>query len=196
MHPSQYLTRHPCLYCLLSDTDPAQHFSPFLQEEGGLTVDAEVDLKPEPAEKPEPEIQGDKDANALESSSPMKDKSKAKHETISVESSEGTPGSLLSSEANVNINKEDEEGFTPLHRAVKQGNLAKVKMLLTSGAIVNKENRNKETALHFAAKLNRQDIIKLLLSFGALLNHVNDKGKIPGNLAKDITLFKAAGDSF
>lgn len=96
----------------------------------------------------------------------------------------------------INLNQDDENGLTPLHLAVKQGNATIVAILLGAGASVNKENRDKETALHFAAKENHQIIIHILLSYGAILNHANAQGKIARQLAKDISLFKAAEDLF
>ncbi|KAL4785046.1 hypothetical protein BJX76DRAFT_347359 [Aspergillus varians] len=66
----------------------------------------------------------------------------------------------------VEIDSEDENGFTPLALAVKNGYPSVVKLLLQNGAAADKPIRDGRTPLYLAAnaKQNRPRIVQLLLS--------------------------------
>ena len=56
---------------------------------------------------------------------------------------------------------------TPLHYAVRNGELEIVQMLLDRGANINVQSLKSKTALHIAVEDNRMDIIDILLNHGA-----------------------------
>ncbi|EXJ57084.1 hypothetical protein A1O7_07428 [Cladophialophora yegresii CBS 114405] len=66
------------------------------------------------------------------------------------------------------------EGFTPLHKAVEQGDEEMVTTLLEAGALVAASNSQGTTPLHIAALRGYLAIAKLLVSAGALV-HVRDR---------------------
>ena len=71
---------------------------------------------------------------------------------------------------------EDEASKSPLHCAVKHGNIEMVKELLKHGAEVDSEDNFQCTPLMDALKRNQFDIAKLLLEYGANINHCDNRG--------------------
>ncbi|KIW65653.1 hypothetical protein PV04_07893 [Phialophora macrospora] len=75
------------------------------------------------------------------------------------------------------------KGFTPLHKAVEQGDEEMVTTLLQAGALVATTNSQGTTPLHIAALRGYLPIVKLLVLAGAFV-HVKDKeGMCPLDLA-------------
>ena len=70
----------------------------------------------------------------------------------------------------VNINYQDENGFTALHYSCDEGNLKIVEILLKANCETNIKNKEKKTPLHLASKNGYFDISKKLIENGALLN--------------------------
>lgn len=79
----------------------------------------------------------------------------------------------------VPVNCADSLGLTPLQRAVRNGFIDIVDMLLVNGADPNVVNESHETALHFAASYGYTQIIGLLLQFGADPNSRDIDGRTP-----------------
>jgi hypothetical protein len=73
-------------------------------------------------------------------------------------------------------NKKEDRGNTPLYKAVKEGNLSKVKRLLDHGADPNIYNDHHLTPLHQAAYWGETEIVKLLLKHGARTDLDNGRG--------------------
>ena len=71
-----------------------------------------------------------------------------------------------------NINKNE-----ALLQAAKDGNINKVKELLSEGANVNAKDSNGKTALMYAAEKGYLDIVKLLVNGGANIHAKDSKGK-------------------
>lgn len=66
-----------------------------------------------------------------------------------------------------NINEPDEQGITPLIRAVLNNDTAAIKILITAGANVNIADNSKSTALYYAAYNGNEAAVKLLINAGA-----------------------------
>jgi cytochrome c len=61
----------------------------------------------------------------------------------------------------------------PLHDAVKDGDIAKVRLLIASGEDVNQNQRNLGTPLHQASLWGNRELAELLISLGANVNADN-----------------------
>jgi len=86
----------------------------------------------------------------------------------------------------VDPNLRDEEGLTPLHRALMHNNpysAEVVDLLLSRGADPNVRGRDGNTPLHLAAEFNRVQAAALLLKHGADPNAVNARGEAPLHIA-------------
>ena len=71
----------------------------------------------------------------------------------------------------------------PLHEAAKEGDLAKVKRLITEGSDVNVRDEIGFTPLHFAAYRGYKDVAGLLILKGANVNAADNKDTTPLHLA-------------
>ena len=76
-----------------------------------------------------------------------------------------------------NVNATDNEGKTPLVRAVTNKHEAVVKALLKLGANVDQGDRAGVTPLMFASKMGSVEIVKLLLDKGANVNKTDNDGQ-------------------
>jgi len=84
------------------------------------------------------------------------------------------------------INDPDDQGYTPLHTAVKTNSLQWVKWLASSQANLEVRDLKGRTALHHAAKKDiRKEALEYLLSQGAELKAEDDQKKTPLDLAHD-----------
>ena len=66
-----------------------------------------------------------------------------------------------------NLNLSRQNGSTPLHKAVKAGNIQDVKMLFLHGVEINATDKFNRTPLHHAVLKNMVPIVKILLQNGA-----------------------------
>ena len=73
----------------------------------------------------------------------------------------------------VSINRQDNEGNTPLHIAIKNKDLKMVQLLLNSGADIDIGNNIKDTPLLYSLKHSDDRISIFLLKFGADINVKN-----------------------
>ena len=90
---------------------------------------------------------------------------------------------LLEAGANINL-KNNSEGSTPLHEAVRYGRIEAVEFFLNIGADVNvQDNSNQRTPLHWAAATGNEKIMKLLLDKGADLLAVDNSSNAPWMVA-------------
>ncbi|XP_024080694.1 ankyrin repeat domain-containing protein EMB506, chloroplastic-like isoform X2 [Cimex lectularius] len=68
----------------------------------------------------------------------------------------------------VNVNQADPSGYTALHYAAKNGNVAICQALINGGAQINIQTQaGNATALHRAAGAGKTEVVKLLLNNGA-----------------------------
>jgi hypothetical protein len=79
----------------------------------------------------------------------------------------------------MDVNKADEEGNTPLHEAVRYGNIIWVKRLIRNGADVNRANNSGWTPLHMASYHGHGRTAMELLKAGARVDEVNGIGETP-----------------
>lgn len=76
-------------------------------------------------------------------------------------------------------NAVDNEGWTPLHRAVLEGHIEICGALLAKGADVGATRFDGETALHHAAEYGRTQEAEVLLAQGAEVESRDDEGNTP-----------------
>ncbi len=102
-------------------------------------------------------------------------------------------------ESGANINAKNEEGFSLLHCAIRNGQISMVDFLLSSGANVNQVTHfKKNTPLHFSVFQDDSSITEKLLLAGAEPNVRNKKGESPlcravGVNSPAVSLLLAAG---
>ncbi|XP_063411165.1 uncharacterized protein LOC134694100 [Mytilus trossulus] len=77
------------------------------------------------------------------------------------------------------VNKTDEQGNSPLHKASKRGHTAVVKLLLENNADVSQCNIYKESPLYVACEEGYKDTVELLLRKNADVNQCNIYGQSP-----------------
>uniref|UniRef100_A0A383VDF3 Uncharacterized protein n=1 Tax=Tetradesmus obliquus TaxID=3088 RepID=A0A383VDF3_TETOB len=75
--------------------------------------------------------------------------------------------------------KQDDEGWTPLHSAVSSGREKVVAALLTYGVCPDTSNSGGQTALHYAASKGFVSIMRLLIKAGAKVNAKDKTGSTP-----------------
>ena len=75
------------------------------------------------------------------------------------------------------------DGKTPLHVAVRGGNIALAEYLISAGADVNTKNRYGDSPLHEAVERNNIDLVEYLISAGADVNAKNKDGDTPLHFA-------------
>jgi ankyrin repeat protein len=85
------------------------------------------------------------------------------------------------------VNLKDNGGYTALHEASLNGNIAIVRELLLLGAQVNAKALNGDTALHDAVENEHFEVIETLLEAGASLKIKNESEKTPVDVANHST---------
>ncbi|MDP6721667.1 MAG: ankyrin repeat domain-containing protein [Pirellulaceae bacterium] len=78
------------------------------------------------------------------------------------------------------LNRPDEKGFAPLHKAALAGQMDTVTLLLDSGAEINvKQSTFQGTPLQYAAARGHLDVVKLLVDRNANLNAKDTRRRTP-----------------
>jgi len=75
------------------------------------------------------------------------------------------------------------KGWTPLHCAAYNGNLAAIQALVEAGATVNCVNNDGDTPLHLCASSSQASACDLLIRLGARTTMTNADGKTPAQMA-------------
>ena len=84
------------------------------------------------------------------------------------------------------VNAEDWDGSTLLHRAAESGQKKMAEQLLTKGADVNAKNKDGQTPLHLSVRQGHRDIAELLLTNGSAdVNAKNKWDRTPMDIAVD-----------
>ena len=100
-------------------------------------------------------------------------------------------GSLLTGtvaragQARTDMNARDARGLTALERAVEQGDISSVLVLIQAGADVNARSNTGRTALSWAALQGRLEIVRALAEASGDLNVKDEQGWTPLTLAFD-----------
>lgn len=89
----------------------------------------------------------------------------------------GDVKSLLSK--GVDVNSQDERGYTPLHYAAMFGQTRIVELMVSRGADVNTTNKENMTPLHVAPCRSQKAVVKTLLAKGADVNARDGAGATP-----------------
>lgn len=91
----------------------------------------------------------------------------------------GAVRQLLEENSELDIDSQDESGWTALMLASRAGYVDVVRLLLDSGANPRLENDNKETALLLAATQGRTEVVRLLLDTGVDFDTPDVNGRTP-----------------
>lgn len=94
----------------------------------------------------------------------------------------------------INIKLPDRWERTPLHLAVRHGNLKMVELLLDAGANINETDKDEKTVLHHAvlAPISEEDaLMELLLNRGANIKVISKQGETALSLAIDCVSMKS-----
>ncbi len=90
---------------------------------------------------------------------------------------------LIKYKADINYQKTgygNDVGFTPLHIAIREGNVKVVEILLLKGADITLRNKNGQTAFEIKPERNEKEIASLIEKFNkGLLEHHKHKRKAP-----------------
>ena len=74
-------------------------------------------------------------------------------------------------DSGVDVNVQNENGYTPLMAASRDGRIECIELLIESGADVNMQDESGFTALTNAVQHSNEQTVKLLISKGADVNH-------------------------
>ncbi|XP_050980961.1 caskin-2 isoform X6 [Labeo rohita] len=90
---------------------------------------------------------------------------------------------LLGSTKRLNVNYQDQDGFSALHHAALTGTTDLLSLLLEAQATVDIKDSNGMRPLHYAAWQGKADSVLMLLRAGASVNGASQDGQIPLHLA-------------
>ncbi|XP_065098468.1 caskin-2 isoform X6 [Paramisgurnus dabryanus] len=90
---------------------------------------------------------------------------------------------LLGSTKRLNVNYQDQDGFSALHHAALTGTTDLLSLLLEAQATVDIKDSNGMRPLHYAAWQGKADSVLMLLRSGASVNGASQDGQIPLHLA-------------
>lgn len=86
----------------------------------------------------------------------------------------------------ININEKAENGDIPIIKAIKNGNLEIVELLINAGAKCDITDAEQNTPLHVSISEGKDDITNLLLTKENVVDKKNAQGKTPFDIAEDI----------
>uniref|UniRef100_UPI00358E9C10 caskin-2-like isoform X2 n=1 Tax=Myxine glutinosa TaxID=7769 RepID=UPI00358E9C10 len=99
---------------------------------------------------------------------------------------------LMGSTKRLNVNYQDEDGFSALHHAALSGNVEVICLLLEAQANVDIKDNAGLRPLHYAAWQGKADPLRLLLRSGSSVNLQSADGQIPLHLAAQNGHFQAS----
>eukprot|EP00250_Pteridium_aquilinum_P000499 c10547_g1_i1 orf=341-1759(-) len=78
--------------------------------------------------------------------------------------------------SDVNLNSVDEDGYTPIHRAILGRKETAVNQLLRAGADVNIHDKDGASFLHYSVQTGSLNLVRLFLKYGVDKNHADEDG--------------------
>lgn len=86
---------------------------------------------------------------------------------------------FLAAQPGLDANARDQDGWTPLHLACKEGSSKKTDLLLKLKADPNASGPNGRRPIHYAAKFGHEEVMRLLAARRANVNAQDDRGDTP-----------------
>lgn len=83
----------------------------------------------------------------------------------------------------IDVNAEDEDGYTALQRAVQGRKETAVSQLLNAGAHVNVHDKDGANLLHFSVQIGSPNLVRLFVKHGVQVNHADKYGWTPLHVA-------------
>lgn len=107
------------------------------------------------------------------------------NETIPGYDTDGKIEKILKRRGELDVNRKNSFGHTPLSTASYTGSVRFVKLLLELGADVGFKDSDGWTALHFATTKKHHEVAKLLMAAGANMEEATNDGQTPLDFVKD-----------
>lgn len=101
-----------------------------------------------------------------------------KDANISAVSLKGAMEKVIDKEG-ASLNAVDQDGCTPLHRAVREDSRDTIQMLIHKGASIDATDKDGRTSLHYAAQTSSWDGIQALIDKGSSIHAVDYSGRTP-----------------
>jgi len=90
---------------------------------------------------------------------------------------------LIALGSNIDSHDEEDDGKTPLHMTIENGQIEITKMLIDAGADLNVQDEYGITPIHWAVLHGDEDVLRMLIELKADLNKPDIEGNTPLNAA-------------
>lgn len=86
---------------------------------------------------------------------------------------------LIALGSNIDSHDEEDDGKTPLHKTIENGQIEITKMLIDAGADLNVQDEYGVTPIHWAVLHGDEDVLRMLIELKADLNKPDIEGNTP-----------------